>query len=134
MQIVVFTLGDKYYAINTDKVNEICDRIDSIMVPNSPKWVKGIINLRGSVVTLIDFSKLLHLDDGVCYNNIIIIHNEDDKIGLMVKDVIEVRDIQTTDIQNINHNDSNVMLGIVTVGEKIINIIDIDGLLFKNEG
>lgn len=134
MQIITFTLGDKYYAIYTDKVDEICDRIDSIMVPNSPNWVKGIINLRGSVVTLIDLSKLLRLDDSLCYNNIIVIHNEDDKIGLMVKDVIEVRDLQTSEIQKISHNDLNVMLGIVTVDERIINIIDIDGLLFKNEG
>lgn len=134
MQIVVFTLGDKYYAIHTDKVDEICDRIDSIMVPNSPNWVKGIINLRGSVVTLIELSKLLHLDDGICYNNIIIIHNKEDKIGLMVKNVIEVRDLHTSDIQNIGHKDLNSILGIVTVDEKIINIIDIEGLLFKNEG
>lgn len=134
MQIVVFTLGDKYYAIHTDKVDEICDRMDSIMVPNSPNWVKGIINLRGSVVTLIELSKLLHLDDGICYNNIIIIHNKEEKIGLMVKNVIEVRDLHTSDIQNIGHKDFNGILGIVTVDEKIINIIDIEGLLFKNEG
>lgn len=134
MQIIVFTLNDKHYAITTDKVDEISKQIQSTLVPNSPDWVEGLINLRGNVVTLLNLSKLLHQDDSVCYNNIIIINNDEEKVGLMVKDVVQVMDIKTEDIQKINNDVLDGILGIVKVDEVIINIIDIEILLSKNEG
>lgn len=134
MQIIVFTLKDKYYAMSTDKVEEISKKIPSTKVPNSPIWIEGLINLRGYVVTLVNLSKLLHQDDGVCYNNIIIIHNNDEKIGLMVKAVKEVMNIKADDIQRIEDKGSDGIIGIVRINGDIINIIDIVKLLSKNEG
>jgi len=134
MQIIVFTLNDKHYAITTDKVDEISKQIQSTLVPNSLDWVEGLINLRGNVVTLLNLSKLLHQNDSICYNNIIIINNNEEKVGLMVKDVVQVMDIQTEDIQKINSDILDGILGIVKIDEVIINIIDIEILLSKNEG
>ncbi|MPW24762.1 chemotaxis protein CheW [Alkalibaculum sp. M08DMB] len=129
MQIIIFTLSDKYYAIRTDKVEEISKKITSTMVPNSPDWVEGLINLRGNVVTLVNLCKLLHQSDDGCYNNIIIIHNEEDKVGLMVKDVNEVIDIDEKEIQKVSGEVFDGILGIVHMEEGIVNIIDIDVLL-----
>lgn len=134
MQIIVFTLDDKYYAIGTDKVEEISKNLAFTIVPNSPDWVEGLINLRGNVVTLVNLSKLLHQEEDMCYNNIIIIHNEEEKVGLMVKNVMEVMDIQSDEFQKISNKEANGILGIVRRDERIINIVDIDQLLFKNEG
>lgn len=134
MQIIVFTLDDKYYAIGTDKVEEISKNLAFTIVPNSPDWVEGLINLRGNVVTLVNLSKLLHQEEDMCYNNIIIIHNEEEKVGLMVKDVMEVMDIQSDEFQKVSNKEANGILGIVRRDERIINIVDIDQLLFKNEG
>lgn len=134
MQIIVFTLSDKYYAISTDRVEEICKDLDFTLVPNSPDWVEGLINLRGNVVTLVNLSKLLHQAEDMCYNNIIIIHNEEEKVGLMVKDVMEVLDIQQEEFQKIRKEELDGILGIVRRDGRIINIVDIDKLLFKNEG
>ena len=129
MQIIVFTLDNKYYAIETTKVEEISKTIPSTMVPNSPDGVEGLINLRGNVVTLINLGKLLHQTDSICYNNIIIIHRDEEKIGLMVKDVVQVMDIQKKDIQTINNESVDGITGIVEIEGLIINIIDIDILL-----
>ena len=134
MQIIVFTLNEKHYAITTDKVEEISKQIPSTVVPNAPDWVEGLINLRGNVVTLLNLSKLLQQTDNVCYNNIIIINNENEKIGLMVKDVMQVMDIDEDDIQRQNSFESDGILGIIKVSDIIINIIDLEPLLSKNEG
>lgn len=134
MQIIVFTLSDKYYAISTDKVEEICKDLAFTLVPNSPDWVEGLINLRGNVVTLVNLSKLLHQEEDMCYNNIIIIHNDEEKVGLMVKDVMEVMDIHADEFQKISKEELDGILGIVRRDGRIINIVDIDKLLFKNEG
>lgn len=134
MQIIVFTLEEKFYAIRTDRVEEISKTMDFTIVPNAPDWVQGLINLRGNVVTMVNLSKLLLLQEDMCYNNIIIIHNNKEKIGLMVKNVVGVMDIEADELQRLTNKGSNSISGIVRRDEKIINIVDIDNLLFKNEG
>jgi purine-binding chemotaxis protein CheW len=134
MQIIVFTLNDNSYAITTDMVEEISRDIPSTIVPNAPNWVEGLINLRGNVVTLLNLSKLLQQEDSVCYNNIIIINSNDEKVGIMVQEVIQVIDIKDDDIQCLNEDVSDGILGIVQLDDLIINILDIDTLLSKNEG
>lgn len=134
MQIIVFTLGDKYYALRTDKVEEITKDVNITKVPNAPTWVEGIINLRGNVITLINLSKLLQQEDNLCYNNIIIVHDEEEKAGVLVKDVIEVVDIEEDDIQIVNQGSAEGILGIVRINGEIINIIDMNILISKNEG
>jgi purine-binding chemotaxis protein CheW len=134
MQIIVFTLGEKHYAISTEKVEEISRRIPSTTVPNAPDWVEGLINLRGNVVTLLSLSKLLHQEDSLCYNNIIILNNNDEKIGLMVKSVAQVMDIEEDSIQKVDDNTVDGFIGIIKKDKEIINIIDIEILLSKNEG
>jgi len=134
MQIIVFTLNEKYYAIETDKVEEISKKIPSTTVPNSPNWVEGLINLRGNVVTLLNLSKLLQQDEGICYNNIIIINNEEEKVGLMVREVTKVMDIKPESIQKVTKDIVDGIIGIIQIDEVIINIIDIKILLSKNEG
>ncbi|MFZ7131514.1 MAG: chemotaxis protein CheW [Eubacteriales bacterium] len=129
MQIIIFTLGEKYYAISTDEVDEISKEIPSTNVPNSPEWVEGLINLRGNVVSLVNLSKLLHQDDEQCYNNIIILNHTDEKIGLLVKDVYEVITIDTKEIQKITHEGTNSIIGIISLEGNIINIIDLDRLI-----
>ena len=134
MQIMIFTIGDKYYGINTNIVDEIISKTESKKVPKSPDWVEGLINLRGNVVTTVNLSKLLRQKDDLCYNNIIIANNKKDKIGFLIKNVIGVTDIEERDIEKLNQNHNDVMIGIVRTKGKLINIIDISTLLSKNEG
>ncbi|MGO1468776.1 MAG: chemotaxis protein CheW [Tissierella sp.] len=133
MQIIIFTLNDKYYAINTKEVEEITKTISLTNVPNSEDWTEGLINLRGNVVTLINMNKLLLQEEDSCYNNIIIVENEEERIGILVKEVIEVVNIEEEKIENFNI-DNDGILGIYRIENRVINIIDIDSLLYKNEG
>lgn len=134
MQIIVFKINGKDYAINTNIVEEISREISSTMVPNAPEWVEGIINLRGDVITLLNLSKLLHQENSLCYNNIIIIQNNDEKVGLMVDEVVQVMDIEDKDIQKMSKTAHDSIVGIAHIDHMIINIIDIEILLSKNEG
>lgn len=133
MQIVIFTLGERYYGFKTKKVLEISKKITPTIVPNSPDWVEGLVNLRGDIVTMINLSKVLQLEDSLCYNKFIILQNEDEKIGIMVTDVIEVTTIKEEEFQKIDNSMRDGIVGIVKLDEKIVNIIDMNSLL-KNEG
>ncbi|MDG2830264.1 chemotaxis protein CheW [Vibrio parahaemolyticus] len=83
MQVIVFSLNDKLFAIPTNKIIEITKSMDSIKVPNAPEFIEGLINLRGNVVTLLNLGKILSRDDNICYNNIIILNYEEDMLGLL---------------------------------------------------
>ena len=120
MQIIVFTLGDKYYALDTQNVKEISDNMDCSKIPNAPNWVEGLINLRGNVIPLINLSELLDRPRELCYNNVIIVEYNQDDMGLMVSDVIKVVDISEDDIQKSS---------IILLDELIINLIDIEKLI-----
>lgn len=120
MQIIVFTLGEKYYALDTQNVKEISINMDSSHIPNAADWVEGLLNLRGNVIPLINLFKLLNLDGELCYNNVIIVEYNQDDMGLMVSDVIKVVGISDEDIQ-----DSSIIL----LDDKVINLIDIGKLI-----
>ncbi|MDD2447105.1 MAG: chemotaxis protein CheW [Tissierellia bacterium] len=134
MQVIVFTLGENKYAISTDKVEEITKNDQSTEVPNSLDWVEGLINLRGNVVTLLNLSKLLQQDTSMCYNNIIILKDDDDKVGLLIGNVDQVLDVEDKDIQKLTDEDKSEFTGIIQINDEIVNMINIEILLTKNEG
>ena len=128
-QIIVFTLGEKHYAVNSDQVEEISKMMDSTMVPNAPKHIRGLINLRGNVVALVNLSELLRLKEKECYNNIVIMNKEDEKIGILVTEVKEVLKIQDEDIEKVSGDGKNGVAGIIQLGGNLVNYIDLERII-----
>lgn len=128
-QIIVFTLGEKHYAVNSDQVEEISKMMDSTVVPNAPKHIRGLINLRGNVVALVNLSELLRLKEKECYNNIVIMNKEDEKIGILVTEVKEVLKIQDEDIEKVSGEGKNGVVGIIQLGGNLVNYIDLERII-----
>lgn len=133
MQVIVFSLNEKLFAIPTNKVSEITKSMPLIKVPNAPDWVEGLINLRGNVVTLINLSKILFIEDKLCYNSIIILNYEDDLLGLLVDEVEQVLNIKEEQIQILKKEDNQNIMGIIDINDKIIDVIDIEKLVEQIE-
>ncbi|SFN84308.1 chemotaxis protein CheW [Proteiniclasticum ruminis] len=128
-QIIIFTLGEKHYAVNSDQVEEISKMMDSTVVPNAPKHIRGLINLRGNVVALVNLSELLRLKEKECYNNIVIMNKEDEKIGILVTEVKEVLKIQDEDIEKVSGDGKNGVVGIIQLGGNLVNYIDLERII-----
>ncbi len=128
-QIIVFTLGEKYYAVNSDQVEEISKMIDSTMVPNAPRHIEGLINLRGNVISLVNLAKLLHLTEEECYNNIVILDRQDEKVGILVTEVKEVLKIKEEDIEKVSTETKSGVVGIIQLEEELVNYIDLDRII-----
>lgn len=128
-QIIVFTLGEKHYAVHSDQVEEISKMMDSTVVPNAPKHIRGLINLRGNVVALVNLSELLRLKEKECYNNIVIMNKEDEKIGILVTEVKEVLKIQDEDIEKVSGDGKNGVVGIIQLGGNLVNYIDLERII-----
>lgn len=136
MQIVVFKLGDEHFAVETEKVQGINDMMEVTRVPKSPKYIKGLINLRGSIKSLVDINLLLNLKTVNEPNTIIILKVQEEEIGITVDEVEEVLDIDEKEIQKLensntgaNNANSQYIRGIINVDGKLLTIIDIDNLL-----
>lgn len=134
MQIIVFNVNGKYFGLNTENIEEITKSVSTTNVPNAPYGVEGLTNLRGDVIALISLSKLLHLGDDVCYNNVIIIKNDDYKAGILINEILKVMEIEEDRIEQLSVEVEKGIRGILQLEDLIVNIIDIDDLLSKNEG
>ncbi|MCS6104135.1 chemotaxis protein CheW [Clostridium botulinum] len=130
MQIVVFKLGNEYFAVETECVQSINDMMGITRVPKAPSYIKGLINLRGSIKSLVDINLLLNVDSSAEQNNIIILTVKDEEIGISVDEVDEVLDIEEKDIQRLDDNNApDYVKGIVDYNNKLLTIINIDKLL-----
>ncbi len=137
MQVVIFSYQNKFYAVPSDYVEEITVNVDWTEVPKTTEWLVGLINLRGNIISLLDFGKLLNTaedmqeSEELCYNNTIIITTDKNKVALAVDKVQEVVDIDESAIQ-LNDFQDNIIIGVYTRNESVINVIDLEALMSEN--
>ena len=140
----VSDLGEKYltfnidgaiYGITIENVIEIIGVEKTTEVPGIPRYIKGIINLRGKVVPVIDARLKIgaaekEYDELTC---IIVITWRDAEIGLIVDSVAEVADLSSREHANLpdfsNINTNKYLSSVCRVGEKLILLFDCDKLL-----
>ncbi|PRR82828.1 chemotaxis protein CheW [Clostridium vincentii] len=130
MQIVVFNLGEEHFAVETEKVQSINDMMEITIVPNAPSYIKGLINLRGNIKSLVDINLLLNANSTGEQQNIIILTVEDEEIGITVDEVEEVLVIDENLIQKMDNEETSPYIkGILNYDNMLLTIIDIDKLL-----
>ncbi len=134
-QFVTFKLGEEYYGVEIEKV-KIIEKVNTYTrVPNAPEYVKGVINLRGEVVPIIDLKKRLNLENNCkCKDSrIVIVDNNDVIVGLIVDSSTEVKNININDIDNppnVNNNSINQFIyGIGKDNGSLIMLLDLDEIL-----
>ncbi len=96
IQVVVFALGEEQFAIDLFDVKEVVEYTTITKLPNVPEYVRGIIDLRGEITTIVDLKQRLHIaaDRAVTVETSRIIVLDDkitrSKIGILVDDVTSV--------------------------------------------
>ncbi len=132
---VVFKIGDEYYGIDIDNVKSI-ERIQHFTrVPNAPIYVKGVINLRGEVVPVIDLRLRFELPQKELDSNsrIIITFINEIQIGLLVDSSSEVIEINDEDVDSppmVKDNISEDFIkGIGKQDGKLIILVDVEKVI-----
>ncbi len=137
-QFTTFYVGELLLAIDIRVVQEINRQIDITPVPNAPKQVRGVINLRGEVATVIDLRTILGLEkiEATHDTRNLIIQSQGEAIGLWVD---KISDILTINVEEISPAPANVggvegkyLKGVYTMENAIAVILDIDQVLGKN--
>ena len=136
---VTFTLGDGFYGIETLKVKEIIEIGEITHVPNAMPFMKGVVNLRGLVVPLIDMRIRCSLEDTDYTKSasILIVEIKEILIGLIVDSVSDVITLKQNDIQNTPHFSTNIdkdfIEAIAKVDEKLYIMLDANKILTDEE-
>jgi purine-binding chemotaxis protein CheW len=139
IQWVTFRLGDETYAINVMQVREILRVPEIAPVPGAPDYVLGIINLRGSVVTVVDTCRRFGVEsrDITDSTRIVIIEVEKNILGILVDAVMEVVNLRASDIESVpnvgNEEGSKYIQGVYSRDGNILILIDLNMLLSKEE-
>lgn len=131
MQVVIFKLKDEQFAVETSGVQTISEAMTITKVPNAPRYVKGLINLRGSVLSMLDLNLLLDIGESdEKQQSTIILKLEDELVGVSVDDVDEVLDIEDSIIERIENDEKKPYeKGVINFKDRIVTFIDIDKLI-----
>ena len=138
-QLVVFDLASEAFGVNIGAVREIIRMQDITRVPETPEFVEGIINLRGSVIPVIDLRKRFTLPttERDRENRIVVVDIGGQDLGMVVDAVTEVLRISGDSVEPpssvISSADSAYLLGIAKLDERLIILLDLDRVLTAQE-
>jgi purine-binding chemotaxis protein CheW len=130
MQMILFKMAQQHYLISAEAVEEVIDAPEITKVPLAPSWVEGLINLRGTVLTVIRLSKLISVTNTAEERNVLIMKQGDERKGVLVEEVIEVLEIKESDLQLSNREEDSHAIGVVSLTDKVASVIKIDQLIF----
>ncbi len=101
VKLLVFTLDDEEYAVEITELQEIISMSEITHVPNTPEFIKGILNLRGSIVVVVDLEKRFHLErkEKVKQEHIVVTEINKNKFGIAVDKVKEILKVSPKKIQ-----------------------------------
>ena len=134
-QYLTFRLGDEEYGVEILKVQEIKGYSAITPVPSTPAYVKGVMNLRGTIVPVVDLRAKFGMAEAqyTQFTVIIVVMVGAKVMGLIVDAVSDVLDIPREGIQATPdfgaEVDARYISGMAKAGEKLVVLLDIDRVL-----
>jgi purine-binding chemotaxis protein CheW len=130
MQMLTFSLDNVLYGVNVSQVREVKNFEGVTPVPYAPAYVKGVTNLRGEVIPVIDLHRRFGLEDSKNENtNIMIIVQDKHPVGIIVDAVMEVLTLPKTDIDtntdSLIFDKSEAVLGVAKHDKDLIILLDL---------
>jgi purine-binding chemotaxis protein CheW len=138
-EFLTFTLGDEEYGIDILKVQEIRGYDAVTKIANSPPSIKGVINLRGAIVPIVDLRIKFNLGEPTYdqFTVVIILNIGKRVVGIVVDGVSDVIQLSSDNLRPApefgSSLDTRYILGLGTVDERMIIVVDIESLMSSQE-
>ncbi|NOY66115.1 MAG: purine-binding chemotaxis protein CheW [Gammaproteobacteria bacterium] len=142
-QYLTFILNDEEYGVDILRVQEIRGWESVTSVPNAPEYLKGVINIRGTIVPIVDLRMRFGMDN-LEYGPITVVivlkvigDNRERVMGIVVDTVSDTYDVPEDSIKPAPDFGDKIEVafvkGLATVNEKMLILLDIDKLLNSGE-
>ena len=134
-QYLSFALGAEEYGLEILRVQEIKGYLGITPIPNSPPHVRGVMNLRGTVIPVVDLRRKFGMEpqEYTRFTVIIVVTTAARTIGLVVdavSDVLDVRADQVRPAPELGAQvDTRFIAGMVSNGDQLVVLLDVDRLL-----
>lgn len=138
-QVVSFRLANEEYAIDIMGVQEIILLSAITQIPDVPEYVRGLINLRGKVIPIVDLRKRFHLEaaEPTEHTRIVVVNTVDHTFGIVVDAVNEVLRIRDEQLEppptGLVGAEQAYIKGLVKMEEKIMILLSLEGMLAQDE-
>jgi len=135
LRMVSFNVGDECYAVDITVVQEINRMMDLTRVPRSPEGVRGVINLRGRIVPVLDLRTVFALGSAETTDTtkIIVVEIHDRTIGFIVDAVHEVLRLEGSAIEpapsGMNNADAGYIRGVARVDGSLVIVLELEQLI-----
>lgn len=138
-EFLTFTLGDEEYGIDILKVQEIRGYDAVTRIANTPPFIKGVVNLRGIIVPIVDLRIKFNLGT-VNYDQftvVIILNLGTRVVGMVVDSVSDVLTLAPEQVRNApelsSALDTRYIIGLGTLDERMLILVDIEKLMSSGE-
>lgn len=138
-EYLIFTLGKEEYGIDILKVQEIRGYDQVTRIANTPKFIKGVTNLRGVIVPIIDL-RIKFAQENIAYNDntvVIVLNLAERIVGIVVDGVSDVLALTPEDIRAAPEFSvtlsTEYLTGLGAQGERMLILVDIQKLLNSEE-
>jgi purine-binding chemotaxis protein CheW len=136
-EFLTFSIGDDQYAIHVSRVTETMQMTDITRVPKARPSVRGVINLRGTVVTVIDLAIAFGYAHPGEYGSIIVAEaqlcGEEVQVGVLADTITEVIRLDVDSMGDLGELGANVRSdlvdGVATAGDRFVIVLDVDRVL-----
>lgn len=135
-QFLTFELNNEVYGVDILKVQEIRGWSDVTSIPNAPRFIRGVVNLRGAIVPILDMRRRFNMDELVfTHQTVVIVVNVSDRtIGMVVDAVSDVVNIPLEELRPApdfgTGIDASFLQGLAPINEETMAIIlNIDEML-----
>ncbi len=135
VQWVQFRLGREEYAVMATQIQEIVRSASITLIPNMPEFVKGICNLRGQIIPLLDLKERFSIqgETDAQQARIIVAHIEGQMVGFIVDAVVGVIRIPPNAIEAVPENlpkiDVEYIIGVAKLPRRLILLLNMDKIL-----
>ena len=139
LQFVTFTLESEEYGIPINKVREIIKISEWNKVPRAPYFIKGVINLRGEIIPIIDLRILFKMKKTSSKDQyqIVIIEISGNRVGIMVEEVNEVIKLTAAAIEQLpdilKTDGSSFIMGMGKQDNRILILLNADEILSNDK-
>jgi purine-binding chemotaxis protein CheW len=138
-QFLTFNLAEEYYGVDILKVQEIKGYTNVTKIPNTPDYLKGVLNLRGTIVPIVDLRMKfgMGVTEPTSFTVVVVVNVRNRVMGFLVDAVSDVLDLNAKNIQPPPDMGTTVdisfVAGIGNANDRLVTLLDIDRVLTEDE-
>ncbi|EKQ51157.1 MULTISPECIES: chemotaxis protein CheW [unclassified Clostridium] len=139
IKILIFGLNGEHYATDIKEVERILGYQEPTVLPDAPDFVKGVINHEQSILPIISLSKKFNFGEDKQSENrkIIVVKRDENKFGIIVENVYEVRDVNS-DLLEVAPPitatiDKKYISGLIKLEDNIVILLDLEKILSSED-